>query len=33
VEGQQRRMLCECPLGLRGQPCAHVGATLVQVLR
>ncbi len=33
VEGQQRRLLCECPLGLRGQPCAHVGATLVQVLR
>jgi hypothetical protein len=33
VEGQQRRLLCECPLGLRGQPCAHVGATLMQVLR
>ncbi len=33
VEGRQRRLLCECPLGQRGQPCAHVGATLVQVLR
>jgi hypothetical protein len=32
VEGQ-RRVLCECPLGQRGKPCAHAGATWIQLLR
>ena len=33
VEGRKRRLLCECPLGQRGQPCAHIGATWLHVLR
>ena len=32
VEGRKRRVICECPAGKRGEPCAHAGATWLQVL-